>query len=105
MTSENLEKFEADRLEKLHRMAAQNIDPWGGRFAGHQAIASVRALPLPEGDRPGPAVRVAGRVMSYRDMGKVVLIDLRDWTGRIQLFLGKRQIGDAGWDIAQNIDL
>ena len=101
MAEESRESLEAVRLEKLRRIAGLGLDPWGQRFDGHQAIAEVRALPVPkaaEGEHaePGPAVRVAGRIMLRRGQGKVVFLELRDWTERIQIFVGKKQVGDAG---------
>ena len=53
----------------------------------------------------GPTVRVAGRIMSNRDKGKVMFIDLEDQTARIQLFIGKSQVGEENWTLAQNFDL
>ena len=78
MAEESRESLEAVRLEKLRRIAALGLDPWGQRFDGHQAIAEVRALPVPEagggrGRDPGPPVRVAGRIMLRRGQGKVEL--------------------------------
>ena len=90
MAEESRESLEAVRLEKLRRIEALGLDPWGQRFDGHQAIAEVRGLPLPEGTgTPGPAVRVAGRIMLRRGQGKVNFLELRDWTDRIQIFIGK----------------
>jgi lysyl-tRNA synthetase class 2 len=108
MSEEPRESLESVRLEKLERIAALGRDPWGGRFDGHQAIAAVRALPLPgdaETDQPGPLVRVAGRIMLRRGQGKVVFLDLRDWTEHIQIFIGKRQVGDDGWALVDLLDL
>ena len=58
-----------------------------------------------KGQMTGPAVRVAGRIMSNRDTGKLMFIDLRDQTGSIQLFVGKSQVGAENWELAQNFDL
>src|SRR5262245_25538713 len=108
MAEESAEGLEAVRLEKLRRIEALGVDPWGTRFDGHRAIAEVRALPVPEGsggDAAGPKVRVAGRIMLRRGQGKVHFLELRDWTERIQIFVGKKQVGDEGWDIAESLDL
>jgi len=107
MSDEPRESLEAVRLEKLQRIAELGFDPWGQRFDGHQAIAAVRALPVPsEGsDLPGPAVRVAGRIMLRRGQGKVVFLELRDWTERIQIYAGKKQVGDLGWSLVEQLDL
>ena len=100
------DRFEADRREKLRRIEQLGLDPWGGRFDGTQPIASIRALPLPQGDpMSGPQVRAAGRIRSMRRMGKIRFLDLWDCTGRIQVMLGKKQIGDAGWALADCLDL
>src|SRR5262249_349482 len=97
----------AVRLEKLRRIEAMGLDPWGQRFDGHQAIAGVRGLPLSEAgtETPGPIVRVAGRIMLRRGQGKVIFLELRDWTGRIQIFIGKNQVGEAAWALASELDL
>ena len=52
----------------------------------------------------GPQVRAAGRIVLHRDKGKLKFIDIRDMTGDIQLFVGKKQVGDD-WELAQCIDL
>ena len=107
MAEESREALEAVRLEKLGKIEALGHDPWGQRFDGHQAIADVRGLAatLPQpggtaGEVPGPKVRVAGRVMLRRKQGKVYFLELRDWTERIQIFIGMNQVGEAGWNLA-----
>ncbi len=58
-----------------------------------------------KGQIEGPTVRAAGRIMLKRDKGKLRFIDIQDWTGRIQLFIGKNQIGEENWEIVQCLDL
>ena len=43
--------------------------------------------------------------MLRRGQGKVNFLELRDWTGRIQVFIGKKQVGEAGWKLAELLDL
>ena len=108
--------LEAARREKLRKIRELGIDPWGGRFDGHSPIAEIRAReteivvePLAEGqrspDQHGPKVRAAGRIMLRRTAGKAVFIDLHDWTGKIQLFIGKKQVGQQNWELAECFDL
>lgn len=100
-------ELEQARHDKLARIEALGIDPWGQRFDGHRAIAETRALEAPPSGatEPGPAVRIAGRIMLRRDMGKVHFLQVRDWTGQIQVMIGKKQVGDAGWELANLFDL
>jgi lysyl-tRNA synthetase class 2 len=120
--------FEASRSEKLQAIEALGLDPWGGRFDGHKPITEVLALPadVPEGQRP--RVRIAGRIVSQRKQGKVYFLDLKDWSGsptlreikgerggeaekvpdlssRVQVYVGQQQVGETGWQLAQQLDL
>ena len=103
---EEFDKYEADRLAKLSRIATMGLDPWGSRFTDRQLIEPVRRLWV-EGTEhgQGPQVRIAGRVMAKRDQGKVRFYDLQDWTDSIQVFAGKKQVGEQGWELTQLIDL
>jgi lysyl-tRNA synthetase class 2 len=111
--------LEASRSEKLQAIERLGIDPWGGRFDGHMPSADVLQLPSdrPEGQRP--RVRVAGRIVLRRPSGRVHWIDLWDWTtplradkdtgemgrGKLQVMVGKKQVGEQGWALTQNLDL
>jgi lysyl-tRNA synthetase class 2 len=110
MPDEPRESLEAVRVEKLERIANLGVDPWGQRFDGHQAISAVRALGSDlirdaGHEQPGLTVRVAGRIMLRRGQGKAVFLDLRDWTGNIQIFVGKKEVGDLGWSLVDELDL
>ena len=122
------DNFEASRSEKLQAIAELGIDPWGQRFDNHQAIAVVLGLlkDVPEDQRP--RVRIAGRIVSRREGGKVHFLDVKDWSGvptlreikgerdapvekvpdltsRIQVMVGQQQVGETGWKLAQLLDL
>ena len=108
MSDETIDPLELARLDKLHKIEALGLDPWGGRFDDHQAIADVRRLDLPEPSEPptpGPKVRIAGRIMLRRGQGKVNFLQVRDWTEQIQIFLGKGQVGEENWALAAELDL
>jgi lysyl-tRNA synthetase class 2 len=57
------------------------------------------------GEVVGPRVRAAGRIMLQRDAGGARFVDIQDWTGKVQLFVGKKQVGPADFELAQNCDL
>ena len=101
--AENHESHEAVRLEKLLAIEALGIDPWGGRLDNHQPVATVRAL-TPNPEAP-PVVRIAGRIVLRRVMGNVHFLDVKDSSGRIQVMMGKKQIGETGWKLAALLDL
>jgi lysyl-tRNA synthetase class 2 len=97
---------ELSRAEKLARIAALGLDPWGGRFDDARPIADIRGLPCrPFDDNPSERARAAGRIILRRIMGKVHFLQLRDRTDDVQVMLGQKQVGEAGWQLAQELDL
>jgi lysyl-tRNA synthetase class 2 len=110
--------LEAARREKLRKIQEMGIDPWGHRFDDYQAIGQIRAreneiVVTPAGDcevgkppqQHGPKVRAVGRIVLHRRAGKLMFIDIRDWTGKIQVMAGKAQVGERNWNLALNFDL
>jgi lysyl-tRNA synthetase, class II len=110
--------LEAARREKLKKIEALNLDPWGGRFDGHTPIGEIRAREhevtmVPPGDcavgqapeEHGPKVRAAGRIILQRKAGKLLFLNVWDWTGRIQILIGKSQVGPENWALAECFDL
>jgi lysyl-tRNA synthetase, class II len=96
----------ASRAEKLRKIEALGLDPWGQRFDGHFAIAEILAKPcLSFDENPTEKVRAAGRIVLRRDMGKVHFLQLRDLTGTAQVMIGQKQVGEQGWQLAQLLDL
>jgi lysyl-tRNA synthetase class 2 len=58
-----------------------------------------------KGEMRGPKVRAAGRIVLSRDAGKLRFLNIQDWTGNIQLLVGKAQVGEANWNLAECFDL
>ena len=109
---------EAARREKLRKIEELGIDPWGSRFDDHLPIGDIRGRegeitvePIPPGSdqrdptQHGPKVRAAGRIVLQRKKGKLIFLDIRDWTGQIQLFVGRGQVGEENWALAECLDL
>ncbi len=73
------------RREKLDNLRAQGFDPFvQTRFEVTSDSAAIKAN---YDAMEGQSVRLAGRLMSKRGMGKVSFCDLQDSTGRIQLYV------------------
>lgn len=95
------------RREKLNKIAALGLDPWGHRFDNAMPIARVRELPGEpfSDDKPGPKVRAAGRVVRQRSAGKLIFLELWDQTARVQLMLRVNRLTETEWKVAQLLDL
>ncbi|MFP6869013.1 MAG: lysine--tRNA ligase [Nitrospinota bacterium] len=48
---------------------------------------------------------IAGRIVAKRLQGKVVFMDLRDGTGRLQLFIRLNELGEEGFAAAKDLDI
>ena len=73
------------RREKLDNLRAEGFDPFvQTRFEVTSDSAAIKAN---YDAMEGQSVRLAGRLMSKRGMGKVSFCDLQDSTGRIQLYV------------------
>ncbi len=96
----------AVRLEKLRKIEELGVDPWGGRFDGHQPIAKIRELPVVAfDDHPTEQVKAAGRIIQKRDQGKLFFLDLWDQTGKIQIMIGQKQVGEECWKLVNLLDI
>jgi lysyl-tRNA synthetase, class II len=71
------------------------------RFPDRVDVAAALAAtePLEAGQTGEQTMRVAGRVLARRDMGKLVFLDLVDRSGRIQLFCRADRVGEVDLDL------
>jgi lysyl-tRNA synthetase class 2 len=88
------------RKAKLTALRAKGIDPFRNKFAPTDKCADARAQYV-----EGREVAVAGRVTAHRDMGKSMFIDVRDQSGRLQVYAQKNVLGDEQFDIFRHLDL
>lgn len=102
-----MDELVAQRLAKLEELRRLGIDPypprWERTHTSREVIALVEALPSDQSELTGTTVRVAGRVMARRDMGKATFIDLLDGSGRLQVLL--RANTTEGYDLLRLVDL
>src|ERR1700704_4872729 len=98
MESEN--ELIALRRAKLEKLRAKGIEPFGAAFETSGSIAEVR-----DKFKEGETFRVAGRITAHRDMGKSHFVDLRDATGRIQVYIHAKEVGQEHVDLFNLLDL
>lgn len=90
----------AQRRAKLEALRKRGVEPFGAAFETSGSIADVRAK-FKEGD----TLRAAGRITAHRDMGKSHFVDLRDASGRIQIYIHGKEVGQEIVDLFQLLDL
>ncbi len=93
-------EFRNQRLAHLEALKAAGHRPYGRAFARTGALADIRAE-----FAEGRAVRIAGRVVAVREMGKSVFAHLQDGTGRFQIYVQKNALGDESFAAFKAVDL
>src|SRR4051812_14673430 len=88
------------RKAKLAALRAKGIDPFKNKFTPGETCAHAR-----ENYVEGRDISVAGRVTAHRDMGKSMFIDVRDQSGRLQVYAQKNVLGDEQFDVFRHLDL
>jgi lysyl-tRNA synthetase, class II len=101
------------RRLNLAGLRAQGLNPFAQKFSPDIGCGTARkgflewhgsadkTGGLPEGTR----VRIAGRLTASRDMGKSLFADLKDTSGRVQLFVQKQTVGDEAYSLFKHLDL
>jgi len=99
----NLKEIIKFRLEKLEKIKDSGINPYAYNFNKKDAIESLNK----KGDGGvGEKVITAGRIVSFRKMGKASFAHIQDETAKIQIYVKNDLLPDTIYDnIVRNLDL
>lgn len=97
------------RIDKMNTLREMGIDPFGqGYDQTHHASEIFEQFgdkTIEELDGANHTVSIAGRIMSKRRMGKLGFIHLLDRSGRIQVVINQRVVGDDIYNLFKMSDL
>lgn len=79
--------FKKARLEKLEKIKELGWNPFAPSYEKKQSVKEA-------GEMEGRVVKTAGRLYSLREHGNIAFADLKDETGKIQIFFQKKLLGD-----------
>ncbi|MCL4786172.1 MAG: lysine--tRNA ligase [Verrucomicrobia bacterium] len=88
------------RKAKLAALRSKGIDPFRNKFTPTETCQQARNNYL-----EGREVALAGRITAHREMGKSQFIDIRDQSGRMQVYAQKNVLGEEQWNIFTHLDL
>lgn len=90
------------RLDKLAQLRDFGVEPYADRYQRtHMAQEILDNFETLEGQE----VKVAGRMMSKRDQGKVVFTHIQDFSGRIQIYIRKDDLGADWFEMITKFDV
>jgi lysyl-tRNA synthetase class 2 len=87
-----------DRINKLDLLKEKGINPYPAKTERDFTIAEILAQ-FEKLQKSGKEFNIAGRLRSLREHGNLVFADLDDGTGRIQLAISKKNIGDEQYKL------
>ena len=83
------------RIQKLHKLREAGIDPYPHHYKPTHKSESIK------GDYPnleGETVRIAGRIMALRKMGKASFFHIQDLKGKIQVFIRRDDVSEDNYN-------
>lgn len=85
---DNITRGRIAKIDELRRMGVEPYPPTYHRTHSNEEIKALLRQSLESG-KPLPQVRVAGRITAFRRMGRLSFADLRDGSGKLQLYLSQ----------------
>lgn len=97
---ENLNEILKIRRDKLSALKSSGNDPF--EITKFDVTSTAANVVENFEELESKTVSLAGRIMSWRDMGKASFMDIRDRSGRIQIYI---KIDDVGADVYEGMKL
>jgi len=98
-----LDDITNQRIEKLRKLREdKQLNPYPQRY--HRSHTTKEAIALFEQGQEDE-VNLAGRITAIRGMGKAVFMDMRDGSGKIQLYIGKGHISEDKSELVKLFDI
>ncbi|MEY4387355.1 MAG: lysyl-tRNA synthetase [Verrucomicrobiota bacterium] len=105
MSMDDTNSLIEQRKAKLAALNAKGLNPFMNKFTPDTECGVARAKFEAGKFTEGTPVAVAGRITAHRDMGKSQFMDLKDTSGRVQIYAQKNVLGDAQYDIFKHLDM
>ncbi|MEG1869366.1 MAG: lysine--tRNA ligase [Oscillospiraceae bacterium] len=91
------------RRDKLTALKEAGKDPF--QITSYDRTATTEQILTNFTEMEGKQVSIAGRIMLKRGMGKASFFDLRDSTGKVQVYIRKDTVGDESYDDFKKWDI
>lgn len=82
-----------DRLKKMEFLKEEKIIPFADKYDYTHKAIDVKNLEM------GNEVSLAGRIMLFRDMGKLTFAHIQDYSGRVQIVFQQNSLGEKEYKL------
>ena len=97
------------RRDKCNKLREMGLDPFGHRYDRDNYALDVRLkyekYEHDEFENMTDTVRVAGRIMFIRKMGKASFFTIQDKTGSIQIYISINDVGEEVYNLFKSADI
>ena len=98
-----MEDLEQTRIEKLNKLREKGVDPYGACYSNATPLKEVVDGYSEEDE--GKKVKCAGRIMTMRRQGKASFLHIKDWSGKLQVYVKMNTVGEEKYEIFRLLDL
>ncbi|MDF2378926.1 MAG: lysine--tRNA ligase [Candidatus Gracilibacteria bacterium] len=91
--------MDQDRYNKLQKIQELGVNPYPDKFDQTHSLMEAHT------SDQGSTVKVAGRMMMFRDMGKITFSHLQDISGRMQVVFQVDELGKEPFNFLKLLDL
>ena len=96
----------AVRLQKLQNLRDADADPYSGNCYQTHTSAQAKALYEKLGlEETEETVSVAGRIVTFRVMGKATFLKIQDREGVLQIYVKRDEVGEEEYKVFKKLDL
>lgn len=101
--AEALEK----KLEKVKSLKKEGKKIYKTRFEKDTDIKDIKEkyANLKAGDKDDTVFKAAGRLTGFRKHGRATFADIKDFSGKIQLYISQKDIGNKNYEDFLNLDI
>ncbi|GAB6099809.1 lysine--tRNA ligase [Halanaerocella petrolearia] len=106
MTTEESEMNELmlERRRKLEELEEQEVRAYGNDFSRSHKTAEI-VDNYEELREEKVVVKAAGRIMAVRNHGKSSFADLKDMSGKVQLYVKEGNVGEEAYEVFNDLDI
>ena len=90
-----------ERIRKLNELRKMGVNPYSHRFEKKNDSKQLQEkyAKLKPDERTKDVVKVAGRLLTIRDLGNLAFCTLQDGTGKIQIVLQTKETNEKEFEI------